>query len=859
MSDCVIKVDSRLRLFLDSLTPEVAEEIRSAFTHVNPAYLMKKRLGIPAWSEPPTYRTHTTEEGVLSLPRGGMARVRTILQANGYTWTIQDTRVTGKVVKAGLIPPTKMVLRDYQEEMMAAAFKKENCLLRAGTGSGKSTVAIAFASKVGLYTLVIVWSAALFEQWMDRIESELGVPRSEIGIIKGSITKIRPITMAMQQTIASRDPESLPLDTFGAVICDECFSADSTVLLADGTLKRIADVCVGDRTMLGGIVTALMSKTYSGDMYCWGTESSVTEEHPVATSEGWKPISEVCIYDTLYQDTFHEHRLQDMWCSVHKIQSEGYMSEARVRLIRCRDRAVSEVPQDCRQAFARPPCIHTLWTDKVLECGTYGGYRPACGLQDARSFTARTIGQNPSTIYGSGVSSEAFEGGIGRSAHSLSGPGATSSEQSESGCNGGSRCAHTLRGCAPWERWGAHTYGACDGAGSSPSRVRSAMGCAHWAETPKSVSLQDRLGSPSGDDRSRAGWFESSNNNKKSKRQTKDISPRVERVVSDSLHGGSGLEPCHRRVQNTGYQKDVLVYNLETEGHVYVCGGILVHNCQRFAAKTVFQAVDIWPAKYRIGISADESRKDKREFLIYDLFGAVASDIKRNSLEDEGSILEVEVRIVPTDFKADWYKEDHDFNRLLHEMMDSNDRDTLIIQHAQEEIDKGEQLFVLSHRREHCHTLAKRLSEKAKTGLLLGGPSDVEAFGQTKRGLEAGTIRAGVGTIQAIAQGLDIPRIGRIVVCTPMASNKQLFGQARGRVCRTAIKEGKKDARLYYMWDQHVYGLKHVENLLAWNRKVLIKEKGEWVNAREWLKSAKNPRDIEGTNFEFLESLDNAE
>jgi superfamily II DNA or RNA helicase len=502
MSVCVIKVDSRLRLFLDSLTPEVAEEIRSAFTHVNPAYLLKKRLGIPAWSEPPTYRTHTTEEGVLSLPRGGMAKVRTILQANGYTWTIQDTRVTGKVVKAGLIPPTKMVLRDYQEEMMAAAFKKENCLLRAGTGSGKSTVAIAFASKVGLYTLVIVWSAALFEQWMDRIESELGVPRSEIGIIKGSTTKIRPITMAMQQTISARGEDNLPLDTFGAIIMDEV---------------------------------------------------------------------------------------------------------------------------------------------------------------------------------------------------------------------------------------------------------------------------------------------------------------------------------------------------------------------QRAPAAGAYKAIDMWPAKYRIGISADEKRKDGKEFLLYDLFGAVAIDVKRDDLVDEGSILEVEVRIVPTDFKADWYKEDHDFNRLLHEMMDSNDRDTLIIQHAQDEIDKGEQLFVLSHRREHCHTLAKRLGESAKVGLLLGGPSDVEAFGETKRGMDSGVTTVGVGTIQAIAQGLDIPRIGRIVVCTPMASNKQLFGQARGRVCRTAIKEGKKDAKLYYLWDQHVYGLKHVENLLAWNRKVLIKEKGEWVPAREWLKSAKNPRDIEGTNFEFLESLDNAE
>jgi hypothetical protein len=71
-----------------------------------------------------------------------------------------------------------------------------------------------------------------------------------------------------------------------------------------------------------------------------------------------------------------------------------------------------------------------------------------------------------------------------------------------------------------------------------------------------------------------------------------------------------------------------------------------------------------------------------------------------------------------------------------------------------------------------------------------------------------------------------------------MASNKQLFGQARGRVCRTA--PGKTDAVLYYLYDEKVYGTKHLENLCSWNKEVVVKDGDKWVSGKSYLKKLRS-------------------
>jgi superfamily II DNA or RNA helicase len=279
-------------------------------------------------------------------------------------------------------------------------------------------------------------------------------------------------------------------------------------------------------------------------------------------------------------------------------------------------------------------------------------------------------------------------------------------------------------------------------------------------------------------------------------------------------------------------------------------GTICCDEVQRFAARSFLDVVHRVPARFRIGISADESRKDKCEFLIYDEFGEVECEISQDQLIALGIVHDVEVRVLPTEFRAGWYAEQRkavaealskgrdirppEYKRLIDAMTADDKRCRLALQIAQSSINEGRQVIMLSERVDHC----KRLQSLGagyglKSRLALGGEYEQqceEALAQ----LVSGDLRFAIGTIQAIGCGVDLPSVDRGIVTTPMHSNRQQWGQLRGRLCRTA--EGKRGAMIYYLWDRHVFGTKPLEALHSWNRKVSVLRGGKWISAKEALR-----------------------
>ena len=288
-------------------------------------------------------------------------------------------------------------------------------------------------------------------------------------------------------------------------------------------------------------------------------------------------------------------------------------------------------------------------------------------------------------------------------------------------------------------------------------------------------------------------------------------------------------------------------------------GLVLADEVQLFAAKTFSEVVDRLPARYRLGVSGDERRADRKEFLIYERFGDVASEVTHADLVERGFVHEVEVRIVPTAFDAPWYRalgepepkpgeseearrlrgvqakvEAHD--RLMEEMGADPDRNALVLALVQESVRDAGQAIVLSSRREHCRAIdAAAVAAGLRSGLLLGGAESREAFAATLRGFQAHEIAVAVGTNQAIGVGFDLPQVARGVMASPVANaatgDKQ-WRQYRGRFARTA--DGKTDAVVYYLWDSAMFGRAPVRHLCRWNRRVRILEDGVWVDGREW-------------------------
>ncbi|MGI8638226.1 MAG: DEAD/DEAH box helicase, partial [Segetibacter sp.] len=96
-------------------------------------------------------------------------------------------------------------------------------IIVAPPGAGKTIIALAIISQKKQPALIIVHRRQLFEQWIERIEPFLGIPKAFIGKITSGHQKIgTQITVAMIQSIASSPNPTELYKSFGTIIVDEC-------------------------------------------------------------------------------------------------------------------------------------------------------------------------------------------------------------------------------------------------------------------------------------------------------------------------------------------------------------------------------------------------------------------------------------------------------------------------------------------------------------------------------------------------------------------------------------------------------------------------------------------------------------
>lgn len=232
-------------------------------------------------------------------------------------------------------------------------------------------------------------------------------------------------------------------------------------------------------------------------------------------------------------------------------------------------------------------------------------------------------------------------------------------------------------------------------------------------------------------------------------------------------------------------------------------GCVLCDEVQRFAAKTLRTVVNSLPAKYRIGASDDERRRDKREFLLYGTFGPLG-----HRLQPGQGQADVNIIMVPTKFE---YSEEDEWRlnwpQLVSELIEDDERNQLIINLAVREARENKRVIIWSDRVGHCLFLQKEISNHGiSTGLLLGGVTRKEASDRAETGLRDGTILVGIGT-KVAEQAVNIPPL-EVGIMTCGSADKDLyrFRQMRGRLARPHKNITKT---VYYLWDKNVFQLRN--------------------------------------------------
>lgn len=210
-ADCYLEVDDR----------SLVSEIKDRLTIDNPQYIAAKRYGrwIGKKLKPKLYY-FTTEPDGLRFPRGFTNQAIEICQTHGADPEIVDNRRRLDNVHFKFLAK----LRPYQEQAVQTICSRSFGVLEAGTGSGKTVMALAAVCARKQPTIVIVHTKELLYQWRDRVDEFLGI---EAGLIGDGKFDIRPLTVAIVNSARKRTEELIPL--FGHLIVDECHRVPATL------------------------------------------------------------------------------------------------------------------------------------------------------------------------------------------------------------------------------------------------------------------------------------------------------------------------------------------------------------------------------------------------------------------------------------------------------------------------------------------------------------------------------------------------------------------------------------------------------------------------------------------------------
>lgn len=216
---------ARLTVSCDCLVEHIGRDLekrlKERLTIDNPKYIAAKRYGrwIGKKLKPRLYYFEQEPTG-LRFPRGFANRAIELCRDSGIEPEIIDER--RRLDECGF--EFLAALRPYQTRAVDIICSRSFGVLEAGTGSGKTIMALAAIWRRRQPTIVIVHTKELLYQWRDRIEEFMGI---EAGLIGDGKYEVRPLTVAIVNSARKHTEELVP--EFGQLIVDECHRVPATL------------------------------------------------------------------------------------------------------------------------------------------------------------------------------------------------------------------------------------------------------------------------------------------------------------------------------------------------------------------------------------------------------------------------------------------------------------------------------------------------------------------------------------------------------------------------------------------------------------------------------------------------------
>jgi hypothetical protein len=214
-----IQINGQIYIKRLQLNRKLIEFIRENLNFLNSDFLIKKNLGKSTFDTEKYFRLiEETPDGVI-LPRGFAANLIIFCKKEDLPFKIIDDRRKLDPIDFD----SEIELRPEQETAIEKTLDKDFGVIVSPPGSGKTIIGLELIAQKRQPALIIVHRKQLFDQWLDRIQSFLKIPKKNIGQIGSQKFKVgKEITVAMIQSLSRNEKVDEISGNFGTIIVDEC-------------------------------------------------------------------------------------------------------------------------------------------------------------------------------------------------------------------------------------------------------------------------------------------------------------------------------------------------------------------------------------------------------------------------------------------------------------------------------------------------------------------------------------------------------------------------------------------------------------------------------------------------------------
>ncbi|MFV8344223.1 TOTE conflict system archaeo-eukaryotic primase domain-containing protein [Flavobacterium sp. XS2P39] len=218
----IITLNNVVKINRNAISTLLINFLKEELNFLNTEFLIKKKMGKNTFGAERYFKFVEETENAIIIPKGFIGKIIRFCRENKIEHDFNDERK--KLNEVSFLFNAQ--LREHQQIVVDTIGKKDLGVIVAPPGSGKTVVGLKIIAEKRQPALIITHRKQIAEQWIERIETFLGIPKNDIGKIGQGKTKIgKQITVAMIQSLSKElekaDAGKL-LNAFGTIIIDEC-------------------------------------------------------------------------------------------------------------------------------------------------------------------------------------------------------------------------------------------------------------------------------------------------------------------------------------------------------------------------------------------------------------------------------------------------------------------------------------------------------------------------------------------------------------------------------------------------------------------------------------------------------------